>query len=76
MAGRRKSPAQNRREHHAGQVRAAETGKRRLLAYAQWLTALAWDCGPDNIAAASDLLRDRIGALDADAKPILEGLPR
>ena len=76
MAGRKKSPAQNRREHHSAQVRTAETGKRRLLAYAQWLTALAWDCGPADVTAASDLIRGRIRELDPYAAPLLEELPR
>ncbi|GAA2347081.1 hypothetical protein [Dactylosporangium salmoneum] len=72
MAGRKKSPAQNKRQHHAAQVAKAPTRKQQLLAMGQWLTALAGDRGPTELEGAVALVWGRINELDPEAEAALE----
>lgn len=63
MAGRSKKPEVNRREHHSRKVAEARTPKEQLWAYCHWLVAEAFHAGPEQIQAATVLVRNLIDTL-------------
>lgn len=63
MAGRRVKPQVNRSAWHEGRVEEATTPKGKLWALCHWLVAEAWHAGPDQLQAATDMVRARIDEL-------------
>lgn len=63
MAGRSKKPEVNRRDWHSARVAEARTPKAALWAYCHWLVAEAFHAGPEQLEAATRLIRDQINAL-------------
>lgn len=72
MAGKARPRDANRREHFAGLVVGAETGKRRLLALGQWLVALSWSRGTAQVQASTDAVWAQITAIDPAAETALK----
>ncbi|MFG2046104.1 hypothetical protein ACGFIW_01570 [Micromonospora sp. NPDC048935] len=63
MAGRSRKPEVNRQQWHEKRVAAARTPKETLWALCHWLVAEAFHAGPDQIQAATVMVRDRINEL-------------
>ncbi len=72
MAGKARPSEVNRREHFAALVAQAATGKRRLLALGQWLTAVSWDRGDAQLEASTDVVWEQIKAVDPAAERALK----
>jgi hypothetical protein len=72
MAGKATPTDANRRRHFAALVVQATTGKRRLLAFAQWLTAASWDRGDAQMQASTDVVWEQIKAIDPLAEKALK----
>lgn len=70
MAGRSVKNEVRRREHFAALVASADTTKKVLLAYCQWLTASAWAAG--TVDAAIDHVWSRIKEQDPAAETALK----
>lgn len=68
MAGRKKKPEVNRREHHAKNVAKAETPKQKLWAYCHWLVAEAFHAGPTHLDEATTVVQDQIDKLTTARK--------
>lgn len=72
MAGKAQASDVNRRRHFAALVTQASTGKRRLLAMAQWLTAVSWDRGEQQLRVSTDVVWEQIKAVDPAAEKALK----
>lgn len=63
MAGRARKPEVNRHAWHEARVAEARTPKEKLWALCHWLVAEAFHAGPDQLQAATDMVRGRITEL-------------
>ncbi|MEV0214324.1 hypothetical protein [Micromonospora sp. NPDC050695] len=60
MAGRSTKPEVNRHQWHERRVAEARTPREKLWALCHWLVAEAFHAGPDQLQAATVMVRDRI----------------